>query len=161
MHPIADLYNWEGQLESGFLAVLSAGLTYAPVPSIYIAQSLTVARTPRIEFRCTNFSRASTHVGPSNNLDHATFEGEADVITDRTITSPSQNHGQLRGMVRYLFSKEAQRFISPTITYWLMLDLEETSATMDVESDDREDRTILKYRGVIGMLPAAYPGTLP
>lgn len=164
MHPIADFYNIEGQIQNAFKAVLNAGLTYSPVPTVYLAQYNTVAGTPRIEMRLTNVARGGIHVGPNGELDLWNFDSEIDVITDRTVT-PAQNHGQLRGMVRYLCSKEAGKFqaaaITPTLTYWAILDLEASGATVDVESDEREDRTTLRYRGQIGALPQSFPATIP
>lgn len=164
MHIVADLYDGETQFENAIKAVLIAGLTYSPVPTIYIAQSNAVEGTPRVEVRVVNFARADIHVGPNSALDHWTCDVELGIATDRTVT-PSQNHGQLRGMVRYLFSREGGKFIhtaiSASLTYWTVADWIASGSSTDVESDAREDHTTLKYRGDIGIYSPSFPATVP
>jgi hypothetical protein len=61
--------------------------------------------------------------------------------------------------VRYLLSREAQRFVSPAVTNYVLLDIEELGSAVNVRDPegDREDVTSFRHRIEYGILPSAVP----
>lgn len=79
-------------------------------------------------------------------------------VTNRTAES-AQNHGNIRAKVRYLYSREAQKFVTPTVTIYQTLDVQELGSNVFVRDpeSDREDVTEFRHRIEYGILPTTVP----
>lgn len=161
MATIAQLYNEEANWAASVLTVLAAGNTGVATASILTPQGVTFAPSPRIEVEVEEIGRASDQMAYANGqwyFSHRFASIRTDIITQRTAT-PTQDHGAIRGQVRYLMSREAQKFKSPAVTWYVTLDIDETGSTVYVRDPegDREDITTLRYRIEYGILPASVP----
>ena len=161
MSTYAALYNEEGNWVSTVLTVLQNGGTTVPTANILPAQSVSFATSPRLEIEVEEVGRASAQMAYANGewyYSHRFATVRVDVITQRTATTP-QNHGIIRGRVRYLFSREAQKFVSPAVTWYTTLDVQETGSGVSVRDPegDREDTTSLRFRFEYGILPSVVP----
>lgn len=161
MPTIYQLYNEEANWAASVLTVLAAGNTGVPTANILTPQGVTFAPSPRIEVEVEEVGRASDQMNYANGqwyFSHRFATIRTDIITQRTIT-PAQDHGAIRGQVRYLMSREAQRFTSPAVTWYTTLDIDETGSTVAVRDPegDREDVTTLRYRIEYGILPTSVP----
>lgn len=161
MSTFAALYNEEGNWVTSVLTVLQNGGTTVPTANILPAQSVSFATTPRIEIEVEEVGRASAQMAYANGewyYSHRFATIRADIITQRTATTP-QNHGTIRGRVRYLFAREAQKFVSPAVTWYTTLDVTETGSGVSVRDPDgdREDTTSLRFRIEYGILPSVVP----
>ena len=157
----AQLYNEEGNWVASVLTVLQNGGTTVPTANILPAQSVSFATSPRIEIAVEEVGRASDQMAYANGewyYSHRFLTLRTDVITQRTAVSP-QNHGTIRGRVRYLLSREAQKLISPAVTWYTTLDITETGSGVSVRDPDgdREDTTSLRFRIEYGILPSVVP----
>lgn len=84
---------------------------------------------------------------------HFTAEAQVSLVTER---GSSTNHAAAVARTRYLFSQEAQSFVSPVVTAFEVLSLEPTAEAQDVNEEAREDWSRLGFRFEIGLLPSAY-----
>jgi hypothetical protein len=80
------------------------------------------------------------------------------IVTSRTAET-AQDHGSIRARVRYLFSREAQTLVSPVVTIYQTLDVQDTGSNVSVRDPDgdREDVTEFRHRIEYGILPTTVP----
>jgi hypothetical protein len=83
---------------------------------------------------------------------HFTADVDVSLITQR----PDVDHAEAVARTRYLFSQEAQSFVSPVVTVFEVLSLEAGGETQEVNAEAREDWSKLSMRFEIGLLPGAY-----
>lgn len=129
------------------ITVLANGGTSVPTANLQFALSSVTAGTPRIAVRALNTSRASEHMnllGVTAFHDHFALDLETEITTRRTDTS--QDHGATVARVRQLYSYESQKFVSPALTWYQLLEIRETGSARTVDSDQREDTTLLSHR---------------
>jgi hypothetical protein len=158
---LATFWNEEGNWVSAVVSVLAGGGTGVPTANILPAQSVSFYSSPRIEVEIEEVARASEQMAYANGqwyYSHRSATVRVDVTTNRTAPT-AQNHGTVRGRVRYLMSREAQSFVSPVVTNYVTLDIEETGSGVTVRDPegDREDTTSLRFRIEYGVLPTAVP----
>lgn len=161
MPTLAELYNEEANWAASILTVLAAGNTGVPTANILTPQGVTFAPSPRIEVEVEEVGRASDQMAYANNqwyYSHRFATIRTDIITQRTAT-PTQDHGAIRGRVRYLLSRQAQTLTSPAVTWYVTLDVDETGSNVYVRDPegDREDVTTLRHRIEYGILPSVMP----
>lgn len=155
-------YNHESNWLAAVLTVLQHGGTVVPTAHIQIGQSLTVSRSPRIEIEVESDATASDQMAQTAAGEWY-FSHRACLVTTRIVTArtaaTTQNHGAIRGRVRWLYSREAQRFTSPAVTWYVPLQIDEQPSNVYVRDPegDREDVTELRHRIEYGILPAAVP----
>ncbi len=151
------LYNFEDNWCQSMLTVCAANNCGVATANLNYPRSAITAVNPRIEFHGMNFARASDQMMYSSTLgryfyNHYAGELQAAIFTDRI---QGQNHARIVGRVRYLFSIEAQKFVSPAVSYYELMNIIEEPPEISVVQDDREDVTILKWRADFGMLAIA------
>lgn len=151
------IYNFEDNWSATTLTVCAAGNVGVPTASLMFPRSSVTATTPRIEFSGANFSRASDQMAYSPTLgqwfyNHYSGEIQSAIYTDRV---DGENHNRIVGRVRYLYSIEAQKFVSPAVSYYELMNIIETEPEINTVGDDREDVTILKHRIDFAILPIA------
>jgi hypothetical protein len=86
---------------------------------------------------------------------HFAVDVSVKVVSDR-YDGGAIHHEDMVQRVRYLMAREAQSFISPVVTFFEVLDIEEAQETHDIAEDVREDHSTLNYRMQLGLLPAVY-----
>jgi hypothetical protein len=86
---------------------------------------------------------------------HFAVDVSVKVVSDR-YDGGAIHHEDMVQRVRYLMAREAQSFVSPVVTFFEVLDIEEAQETHDIAEDVREDHSTLNYRMQLGLLPAAY-----
>lgn len=156
-------YNHEDNWANACLSVLQNGGTAVPTVNIQIAQSMTTSRTPRIEVEVEADERASEQMGQVQGTGEWYFSHRAATIVTRVVTNrtaeTAQNHGNIRARTRYLYSREAQKFISPTVTIYQTLDVQELGSNVSIRDPegDREDVTEFRHRIEYGILPTTVP----
>jgi hypothetical protein len=161
MGTIGQLYNEEANWAASVLTVLAAGNTGVPTANILTPQGVTFAPSPRIEIEVEEVGRASDQMAYANGqwyFSHRFATIRTDIVTQRTAT-PAQDHGAIRGRVRYLLSREAQTLVSPAVTWYVTLDVDETGSSVTVRDPegDREDVTTFRHRIEYGILPTSVP----
>lgn len=161
MSTLAGLWNEEGNWCNSVLTVLAAGNTGVPTANIQPGQSLTVARSPRIEIEVEEVGQASEQMAQDQNgqwyFSHRFAMIRTELITGRTITA--QVHGNMRGRIRYLLSRAAQTLVSPAVTYYQTVDVQELGSNVYVRDSEqsREDVTMFRHRIEYGILPSSVP----
>lgn len=159
---VAIYFNTEDTWADAVLAVIAAGGTSVPTANIMTPRSSVTASTPRIEIQALNDTKASDQMALKSDgtpfYNHRSIDIDILIATDRHAAS-AQDHGAIRGRVRYLFSREAQKFVSPVVTYFEVLYIDESASQIgqDNDEDHREDHSRLTFRCEYGLLPAAYP----
>jgi len=159
--PISTLYDHEANWARSVLTVLQNGGTGVPTANIQIAQSVTISRSPRIEVEVEADERAGDHMEFANGEWY--YSNRACTIISRLVTNrtalTAQNHGSIRARTRWLFSREAQRFLSPAVTLYTVLAIDDQGSNVFVRDPeaDREDVTELRHRVEYGILPATVP----
>ena len=160
--PISTFYDHEANWLASVLTVLQNGGTGVPTINIQIAQSVTISRSPRIEVECEGDERASGQMGQRSDgswfYSHRAATLITRIVTNRTAIT-AQNHGSIRARVRYLYSREAQALISPSVTLYQTLDVQETGSNVFVRDPeaDHEDVTELRHRIEYGILGTSVP----
>lgn len=155
-------YNHEANWAAAVLTVLQNGSTGVVSANIQIAQSMTASRSPRIEVEIEGDERASSQMdkitGGEWFFSHRATSIVTRIVTNRTA-SVTQNHGSIRAKTRWLFSREAQVFISPAVTLYQVLDIAEQGSSIYVRDpdEDREDVTELRHRIEYGILGSTVP----
>ena len=159
--PISTFYDHESNWLAAVLTVLQNGGTGVPTANIQIAQSLTISRSPRIEVEVESDEQASEQMGKVTGgewfYSHRAATIITRIVTNRTAAT-AQNHGSIRARVRWLFSREAQKFISPAVTLYQTLDIQSQSSVFVRDPDeDREDVTEIRHRIEYGILGSTVP----
>lgn len=160
--PISQFYDHESNWLAAVLTVLQNGGTGVPTANVQIAQSVTVSRSPRIEVECEGDERASSQMGKITGgewfYSHRAATVVTRIVTNRTAVT-GQGHGTIRAKVRYLFSREAQAFVSPCVTLYQTLDVAEVGSSVFVRDPetDREDVTELRHRIEYGIIGSSVP----
>jgi hypothetical protein len=158
---LADLWNEEANWCESLRTIFAAGGTGVPTANIEVAQSVSHSRSPRIEIEVEEVGRASDHLAFANDqwyYDHRAATIRVDLVTNRTA-AVTQNHGLARGRLRYLMSREAQRLVSPAVTWYTVVDVQELGSNVTVRDPeaDREDVTSFRFRIEYGVLPSVVP----
>lgn len=159
--PISDFYDHEANWLAAALTVLQNGGTGVPTANIQIAQSVTISRSPRIEVEAENDEQASAQMGQRSDgewfYSHRAATIVTRIVTNRTAAT-AQDHGAIRARVRWLFSREAQKFVSPAVTLYQTLDIQTQSSVFVRDPDeDREDVTEFRHRIEYGILGSVVP----
>jgi len=153
-------YKISDLVRNAVRSVLSAGQNYVNGGAIMVNRSDTSAEVPRMEVDVNNISRASTQMvyasAASNWIyNHFAVDVSVKVVSDR-YDGGAIHHEDMVQRVRYLMAREAQSFVSPVVTFFEVLDIEEAQETHDIAEDVREDHSTLNYRMQLGLLPAVY-----
>lgn len=128
--------------------------TLDPLGSIIRAVGTNATTWPWQETNWTNLSDQPTVVElPKFVYNHFTADAQVSLVTER---GSATNHAQAVARTRYLFSQEAQSFVSPVVTVFEVLSIEPTSEAQDVNEDAREDWSRLGFRFEIGLIPGGY-----
>lgn len=151
------IYNFEDNWSQSMLTVCAANNCGVATAALMWPRCSITATTPRIEFHGMNFARASDQMMYSSTLgryfyNHYQGEFQAAIFTDRI---QSQNHARIVGRVRYLFSIEAQKFVTPAVSYYELMNILETQPEISTVNDDREDVTVLKWLSDFAILAIA------
>jgi hypothetical protein len=155
-------YNHEGNWTAAILQVMQTGGTSVITANIQASQSVTISRSPRIEIEVESDERASEQMAKIDGgewyYSHRACVVVARIVTNRTAAIP-QNHDSIRARVRYLFTREAQKLVPPTMTLYQTLDVQEQASNVLVRDPegDREDMTELRHRIEYGILPNTVP----
>lgn len=160
---IAHSYNHEENWGTICAAVLAAGSTGVPTANIQTAQSMTISRSPRIEIEVEADERASDAMAKVGGTGewfcwHRAAQVVVRCVTNRTAEI-AQDHGSIRARVRYLMSREAQAFVTPVVTIYQVLDIQEQGSSVFVRDPDgdREDVTEFRHRIEYGIIPSTVP----
>jgi hypothetical protein len=86
---------------------------------------------------------------------HFAVDVSVKVVSDR-YDGGAIHHEDMVQRVRYLMAREAQSFVSPVVTFFEVLDIEEAQETHDIAENVREDHSTLNYRMQLGLLPTVY-----
>lgn len=161
MSTLADLWNEEENWVASVVAVLAAGGTSVPTANILPAQSVSYFTTPRIEVDVEEVGQASDQMAYADDewyFSHRYASLRIDVVTNR-VSETYQDHGEIRGRVRYLMSRQAQLLTAPAVTWYQTLDVNETGTSTGVRDPEqnREDITSFRYRIEYGILPTVVP----
>lgn len=161
MPTLAELWNEEANWAASIATVLGAAGTGVPTANIQPAQSLTVSKSPRIEIEVESVERASDKMDYANGqwyYSHRACVVRTDLVTNR-VASVTQNHGQARGQIRRALSREAQTLVSPAVTWYAVVDVQELGSSVFVRDPegDREDVTSFRHRIEYGVLPSVVP----
>lgn len=153
-------YKLTDNLKGAIVSVLSAGQNYVPSVSIRSNRSDVFAQIPRLEVDVTNVTRASTHLGYANAVsawfyDHFASDVTVKVVTDRADATAS-NHDDVVQSVRYLMSREAQKLVSPVVTWYNVLDVVEQGESHEIDAENREDHSTISFRLELGILASSY-----
>jgi hypothetical protein len=160
--PISTFCDHESNWLASVLTVLQNGGTGVPTANIQIAQSMTVSRSPRIEVECEGDERASGQMaqitGGEWYYSHRACSVVVRAVTNRTAAT-AQSHGPIRARLRWLFSRESQRFASPAVTLYQPLEITEQGSNVYVRDPeaDHEDVSEFRFRIEYGILPSAVP----
>jgi len=159
--PISTFYDHEANWLAAVLTVLQGGGTGVPTINIQTAQSMTISRSPRIEVEVESDEQASTQMdkvtGGEWFYSHRAATVVTRIVTNRTAVT-AQNHGSIRARVRWLFSREAQKFASPAVTLYQTLDIQSQSSVFVRDPDeDREDVTEFRHRIEYGIIGTSVP----
>lgn len=161
MSAITVFYDHEHNWALSALNVMQNGGTTVPTINIQIAQSVTVSRTPRIEIEVDGDERASDLMDKISGgewfYSHRACSVVTRIVTNRTISG--QDHGAIRARVRWLYSREAQKFVSPAVTLYQTLEISDlgTSIIPRDPQEDREDITEFRHRIEYGILSSSVP----
>lgn len=162
--PISNFYNHEANWESSLRSVIASGGTSVPTANIQIAQSLTYSGSPRIEIEVESDARASDQMaqipGGQWFFSHRECVAAIRIVTQRTAAT-AQDHGTMRARCRYLLSREAQALISPAVTLYTVLNVQEQPSSVYVRDPDgdREDVTEIRHRIEYGIFASVVPTT--
>lgn len=151
------IYNFEDNWCASALTVCAANNVGVATLALMTPRCAITATTPRIEFHGMGFSRNSDQMAYSTTLGrwfYNDYQGEIQtaIYTDRI---QGQNHQRIVGRVRYLYAIEAQKFVSPAVSYYELMDITELEPEISKVDEDRQDVTILKHRIRFGILPIA------
>lgn len=155
---MSTLYNFRDNWSASVSTILACGGTGVPTANILTPRSAITAALPRLEVQFTGGVRASYQMVFSSTLGryyYAHHEGELSVkvVTDRETASPA--HGSVVGRVDFLMSYQAQRFVSPAVSYYELHHIQKLASAVGVEEDEREDATELRYAIDFSILPIA------
>lgn len=159
---VENYFNTEDVWADAVKTVIAAGGTTVPTANLMTPRSSVTASTPRIEIQALNDAKASEQMALKSDgtpfYNHRAVDIDVLIATDRHAAS-AQDNGAIRGRVRFLFSREAQRFVSPVITYFEVLSIDESASQIGADNDDehREDHSRLTFRCEYGLLSGAYP----
>lgn len=153
-------YQLTDNLKNAVRTVLSAGQAYVNGGAIRVNRSDTSAEVPRLEVDVTNVTRASTQMAYANSItawfyNHFAADLTIKVVSDRT-NGGAIHHEDMVQSVRYLMSREAQKLVSPVVTWYDVLDVVEQGESHEVDAENREDHSTISFRLELGILPASY-----
>lgn len=151
-------YHITDNLKEAVRTVLSAGQEFVNGGAIRVNRSDTSAEVPRLEVDVTNVTRASTQMAYGNSAwfyNHFAADLTIKVVSDRT-NGGAIHHEDMVQRVRYLMSREAQKLVSPVVTWYDVLDVVEQGESHEVDAENREDHSTISFRLELGILPASY-----
>lgn len=145
-------YNFTGLLGAAVVSVLDAGQTVVTTSAILQNRDDAEVVLPRLDVDVINCARASAQMMRRSDAwdyparyayNHYRADLVIGIATDRIAAT--EDHGALVGTVRYLLSQEAQSFVSPVVTLFEVLSIEETGTSHAIDNDTREDLTQVAY----------------
>lgn len=152
-------YQIQQYIAAAVESVLASGQSYVATANVQKNRDTTTSTVPRYEIEVGNVARASyqminvTAGAVGYVYSHYTADAQVSLVSQR---GSSTDHALAVARTRYLFSQEAQKFVSPVVTVFEVLSLEPTAEGQDVNEDAREDWSRLSFRFEIGLLPGAY-----
>jgi len=149
-------YQVQQYLAAAVESVLASGQSFVATANIQKNRDTTTSTVPRYEIEVSNVARASAQMISVSGVGWVYSHFTADVEVSYVSERPSTAHASAVARTRYLFSQEAQAFVSPVVTVFEVLALESTGETQEVQEDAREDWSKLSMRFEIGLLPNAY-----
>lgn len=156
---MSAIYNFRDNWAASVLTIIAAGGTGVPTANLQTPRSTVTAALPRVEVQFNGGGRASDQMAYSSTLGrhfyvHYAGEISAKVVTDRTVTV-APTHGSIVGRIDFLMSYEGQKFVSPAVSYYELLQIRKLDPGISIEEDEREDATELRYAVEFGILPIA------
>jgi hypothetical protein len=152
-------YQIQQYIAAAIESVLANGQSYVATANIQKNRDSTTSTVPRYEIEVGNVVRASPQMvsvtAGSAGWVYSHYAADA-VVSLITQRDSGVSHSAAVARTRYLFSQEAQAFVSPVVTAFEVVSLEPTAEAQDVAEDAREDWSKLSFRFEIGLLPGAY-----
>jgi len=149
-------YQIQQYIAAAVESVLASGQSFVATANIQKNRDTTTSTVPRFEIEVGNVSRASAQMisvsGVGWVYSHFTADVDVSLVTER----PDTDHASAVSRTRYIFSQEAQSFVSPVVTVFEVLSLESTGEVQDINEQAREDWSKLSMRFEIGLLPGSY-----
>lgn len=150
-------YQVQQYLAAAVESVLASGQSYVAAANIQKNRDTTTSTVPRYEVEVANVARASDQMMSVTTYgwvySHFSADVNVSLVTER---GSATNHAAAVARTRYLFSQEAQTMVSPVVTVFEVLRLEQSAEAQDVNEEAREDWSKLSLRIEIGLLPSAY-----
>lgn len=150
-------YQIQQYIAAAVESVLASGQSFVATANIQKNRDNTTSTVPRYEIEVSNVARASDQMvsvsGVGFIYNHFSADAQVSLVTQR---DSSTNHASGVSRTRYLFSQEAQAFVSPVVTAFEVLSLESAGEAQDVNEEAREDWSRLNFRFEIGLLASAY-----
>jgi hypothetical protein len=151
------IYNFEDNWCASALTICAANNVGVATVALMTPRCAITASTPRIEFHGMGLSRQSDQMVFAPGLVRWVYsdygmELQTAIFTDRI---QGQNHQLIVGKVRYLYAIESQKFVTPAVSYYELMDIIELEPEVSKADDDRQDITILKHRLRFSILPDA------
>lgn len=137
-------YQHEKNWLRAVVSALASGNTGVATAEIQYGLSSVTATTPRISVRAVGASRGSEQQWATKEYNHWQLDVEVEVVTRRT--DASQNHAAIVAAARWPFENASQQLISPTVTYYQLLEAWPSGSNRVVDADQREDSTTINYR---------------
>jgi hypothetical protein len=152
-------YYLTDNIRQSVVAVLAAGQNYVTSANIMFNRSNVSSDIPRIEVDVTNVSRASLQMGSNATYgwfyNHFAADVGVKVVTDRAGTTGA-SHEDVVESVRYLMSREAQKLVSPVVTWYNILDVTEQGEAHEIMTDVREDHSTINFRLEVMIIASSY-----
>lgn len=166
---LAQLYDFETQLENGFASALMTDSVFiADQVQILASRSKATTATPRIEVECqlgaaSAWSRMVQFAGKP--AAKQTPIGFAFAMVFRLVTtrqwsgtSPAIDHGYLRGELRVVLIAPSYPLTSGNLPNLQVLRFLPASSIPNVNNDKDEDISVLTYAGEVQIQDTAWSG---
>lgn len=150
-----DYLKFEDNIAASVTYVLANGALSVPTASILGPFSSVTATTPRVHIRCADVARVDDHLGFAVGAwqhDYYRASIEVEIVTRRT--DGAQDHDDAVADVRRLFDISGQYFVGSS-TFYQFLDFEERGSARQVDTDQREDATVLNFATRFAIIPNA------
>ena len=149
-------YRIQQYIAAAVESVLASGQSFVVTANIQKNRDTTTSTVPRYEIEVGNVARASQQMISVSGVGWVYSHFTANVDVSYVSERPSTSHADAVARTRYLFSQEAQKFVSPVVTVFEVLALEPTGETQEVQEDAREDWSKLSMRFEIGLISSGY-----
>lgn len=160
---IQTLYDFETQLETAWADVFEDKFTELSITcAVGISRDQGIEVTPRVEIflslgtpptQRTTIGQASPKQVPS------AFAGTLTVAVITTRETNTDDHGPIRGVVRYLLSGANQIMTEQRLPYLQILELLPAGSAPTVNPEKNEDSTDMVYSIIFAIRDGAWPAT--